>query len=579
MRLVLQVVGTLAPVSCMGNIVVDPVARTDRMPELSVIIATYNRAASLRACLEALARQTLSAHEFEVVVVVDGATDATGAMLASLEMPYPLRVIHQRNLGQAAAANRGVQESTGTCCLFLDDDIQAEPGLLAAHLAAQRAQEDIVSMGPIRLVLRGHADWFARRYAEEWNANYARLDQLRHASWKDAYGGNLCAPRAELLELGGFATDLPAAYDVELAFRLVKHGMRVVYVPDAIVSQHETKRGRRLVADFEKRGGMAIELYRRHPPILTGHLGSFRGGDGRWILLRRVMLALDLPPRLLLWLGPLLPRRSWRDTWAGLIDSHSRWRGIRRCVTRDEWRRLTWATPILMYHAFGNEDEPASRYVVPIGRFARQMTWLRRMGYRVISLEELVKSRREWRLPPARSVVITMDDGYADNYALALPVLRRQAIPATLFVVSRTVGERNNWSRGDELEGRPLVSWTDLRALRDAGVGIGAHTRTHPRLPTLRLQEAESEIVGSRTDLERALETPVTMFAYPYGEFDETAQAMVERNGFLAGCGVGDCLNEAATPLQALCRVEIFGTDSLITFVRLLLGRRVRRRS
>jgi peptidoglycan/xylan/chitin deacetylase (PgdA/CDA1 family) len=331
------------------------------------------------------------------------------------------------------------------------------------------------------------------------------------------------------------------------------------------------------VADFEKRGAVAIELYRRHPPILAGHLGSFRGGDGRWILLRRAMLALGLPPALLLWLGPLLPRRSWRHTWAGLIDSHSRWRGIRRCVTRDEWRRLTWATPILMYHAFGTEGEPASRYVVPIGRFERQMTWLRWMGYRVISLEELVQSRRE--LPPARSVVITMDDGYADNYTLALPVLHRQSIPATIFVVSQIVGGRNNWSRGDELEGRPLVSWTDLRALRDAGVGIGAHTRTHPLLPRLGRREAESEIVGSRADLERALETPVTMFAYPYGEFDETAQALVERNGFLAGCGVGDCLNEAATPVQALCRIEVFGTDTPITFLRLLLGRRVRRPS
>ena len=548
------------------------------MPQLSVIVATYNRAPSLRACLEALARQTLAASEFEVVVVVDGSTDGTDTMLASLETPFALRVVRQGNQGQAAAANRGLQESTGEWCLFLDDDIRAEPGLLAAHLAAQRAHDRTVSVGPIRMILQSDADWFTSLYAEEWNAHYTRLDQVGSPSYKDAYGGNLCVPRAALVELGGFATDLPAGYDIELAFRLVQHGLRVAYVPEAIVSQHETKRGHRLVADFERAGAVAIDLYRRHPPILAGHLGSFRGGDGRWVWLRRLLLALDLPPTLMLRLGPLLPRRTWRNTWAGLIVRHSRWRGIRRCVTRDQWRRLTRATPILVYHAFGDASEPASRYVMPIDRFERQMVWLRRLGYRVIRLEELARSRREWRLPPARSVVITMDDGYADNYTLALPVLRRQTIPATLFVVSEAVGRRNDWSRGDELEARPLVSWANLRGLLEAGVSIGAHTRTHPRLPRLSRPDAESEIVGSRTDLELKLETPVTMFAYPYGELDETAQDLVERNGFLGGCALGDCLSEAADPVQALGRIEIFGTDSLVTFIRLLLGRRVHRR-
>jgi GT2 family glycosyltransferase/peptidoglycan/xylan/chitin deacetylase (PgdA/CDA1 family) len=548
------------------------------MPQLSVIIATYNRSAPLRACLQALARQTLPASEFEVVVVVDGSTDATEAMLGSLEVPYPLRVIPQPNRGQAAAANRGLDESTGRWCLFLDDDIHAEPGLLAAHLAAQRTHDGVVGLGAIRLVLPSDPDWFAVCYAEEWNGHYVRLEQHGQPSWFDAYGGNLCASRAVLVELGGFATDLAAAYDVELAYRLRERGMRLVYVPEAVASQHETKRGGQLASDFQKRGAVAIELYRRHPAMLAGPLGSFRGRDPRWNLLRRAMLALDLPPALLVRLGMLLPRRSWQRKWAGLIHSHSRWRGIRRSVDRSEWRRLTWATPILMYHAFGGKGETASRYVVPIGRFARQMTWLRWMGYRVISLEELVKCRREWRLPPARSVVITMDDGYADTYSLAMPVLRRHAFPATLFVVTQAVGGRNHWSRGDELEGRALVSWSDLRTLLDGGMGIGAHTRTHPVLPTMSGPQAEEEVIGSRTDLERALGATITMFAYPYGEFDASIEDLVERAGFLGSCGVVEGFNDGATPVQALCRMEVFGTDSLITFALRLLGRRVRRR-
>jgi peptidoglycan/xylan/chitin deacetylase (PgdA/CDA1 family) len=90
--------------------------------------------------------------------------------------------------------------------------------------------------------------------------------------------------------------------------------------------------------------------------------------------------------------------------------------------------------------------------------------------------------------------------------------------------------------------------------------------------------QAEEEVIGSRTDLERALETTITTFAYPYGEFDASTEGLVERAGFLGSCGVVDGFNDAATPVQALCRTEVFGTDSLITFALRLLGQRVRHR-
>jgi glycosyltransferase involved in cell wall biosynthesis/peptidoglycan/xylan/chitin deacetylase (PgdA/CDA1 family) len=547
------------------------------MPPLSVIIATYNRAASLRTCLEALRRQTLPAGEFEVLVVVDGSTDGTAAMLASLETPYSLRVLSQSNAGQPAAANNGLAQAGGEWCLFLDDDIYAEPGLLAAHLAAQREHGGALSTGPIRLILPARPDWFAARYAEQWNRHYRMLDQGGRPTWLDAYGGNLCAPRTALVEAGGFATDLGAGYDVELAFRLTRRGLTLVYAPDAAVSQYETKRGRTLLAGFQQHGAAAIELYRRHPGVLPGLLSGYRGRDARSTLPRRALLVLDLPPGLLGRVGPLLPRASWQRKFAALLQSYSRWRGVRRAADPELWRRLTWAIPILMYHAFGGPAEAPGRYVLPIGRFERQMRWIRRRGYRVISLEELARCHREYRLPPAKSVVITMDDGYADNGSLAAPVLRRYGFPATLFVVTRAVGASNRWSRGDELEGRAMLSWDELRTLLADGIAIGAHTRTHPRLPDLPPGAAEEEIAGSRADLERELGAAITLFAYPYGELDPATQGLAEGAGFLASCGVEQGLNDAATPLQALRRMEVYGTDSLVRFALGLMSGRIRR--
>src|SRR5262245_27959567 len=114
------------------------------MIEISVIIPTYNRAERLRACLEALNRQTQPGSDFEVVVVVDGSTPETFQLLASLTTPYTLVVISQNHLGQCQALNRGVEAARGRYCLFLDDDMLASPQLIAEHLRVQRLHDKVV---------------------------------------------------------------------------------------------------------------------------------------------------------------------------------------------------------------------------------------------------------------------------------------------------------------------------------------------------------------------------------------------------------------------------------------------------
>jgi peptidoglycan/xylan/chitin deacetylase (PgdA/CDA1 family) len=220
-----------------------------------------------------------------------------------------------------------------------------------------------------------------------------------------------------------------------------------------------------------------------------------------------------------------------------------------------------------MYHAFARPDETPSRWIVSRRRFAWQMAWLHYMGYRVISLEDLVRRRLTGGVPPARSVVITIDDGYADVRSVAYPVLRRRGFPATIFVVTGKAGTCNDWSEaGAQLHGRALLSWPEVRELRDGGMQFGSHTRTHARLTAVPLQQARQEVEGSRTDLERELGAPVRLLAYPYGEHDVRTQALAEEADFLGSCAVQGGLNILRTPPHALRRIEISGTDSLARF-------------
>ena len=120
----------------------------------------------------------------------------------------------------------------------------------------------------------------------------------------------------------------------------------------------------------------------------------------------------------------------------------------------------------------------------------------------------------------ARRVVLTFDDAWADNHAHALGPLNRHRLPATLYAPSRLLGEPGYMTR------------TQLLEMDAGGVTIGAHSRTHPDLRTCSPGELESEVRGSKDDLEDLLGKSVTSFAYPAGLGDERVFAAVAAAGF-----------------------------------------------
>jgi len=222
---------------------------------------------------------------------------------------------------------------------------------------------------------------------------------------------------------------------------------------------------------------------------------------------------------------------------------------------------------ILMYHAFGRPGERSSRFVLPARRFSRQMAVLKCLGYTILSLEDYVRSRRDGRRPPTRSVVITIDDGYEDSQSVAGPILERYGYSATIFLVVDRVGGVTDWTDERTLSGRELLSWTDVREMQRHGIHFGAHALTHPRLTSLSRETARGQIVGSQMELARQTGRPVRFFAYPYGDSDESTRSIVAEAGFWASCGTQSGKNSATTPLQNLRRTEICGTDNIAQFL------------
>lgn len=195
--------------------------------------------------------------------------------------------------------------------------------------------------------------------------------------------------------------------------------------------------------------------------------------------------------------------------------------------------------PILMYHQI---DAPPPRgtpmrgLVVAPRTFDWQMRMLRLMGYRGVSMSELLpylEGRQTGRV-----VGITFDDGYRNNLEQALPILQAQGFTATCYAVSRLVGRDNAWDRGQGVPSKPLMTAAELRRWASAGMEIGAHTRDHLDLTTLDEPQARAQIAGSKADLEDLIGAPVTQFCYPYGRFRPQHAQWAREAGYLSATTV-----------------------------------------
>jgi peptidoglycan/xylan/chitin deacetylase (PgdA/CDA1 family) len=160
------------------------------------------------------------------------------------------------------------------------------------------------------------------------------------------------------------------------------------------------------------------------------------------------------------------------------------------------------------------------------------MGWLKLSRRPVIRLEELLSIRRRNCLPPARAVVITIDDGYSDVFSVAYPILQRYGLPATIFPVTGAIGSVNNWDKAGELAARPMLAWDDLRKMAGANIDCGVHGHGHIRLPEALLPVRHEEMLAAKEQITAHLCKTPTAVAYPYGALDRDCEELAAELGF-----------------------------------------------
>ena len=219
---------------------------------------------------------------------------------------------------------------------------------------------------------------------------------------------------------------------------------------------------------------------------------------------------------------------------------------------------------VLMYHSVtAGADTPDWPYAVSMKNFCAQLDLLKREGWKTYGLSELAT-----RSLPARSVVITFDDGYQDNFA-AFEALARRGMTASWFIVSRDIGAQTRWRDAGTAQAA-LLDAAQLCEMHAAGMEIGAHGHTHQRLTECDDRALIEELTVSKTTLEAVLQTPVTTLAYPYGAYDARVLREARAAGYAAACTTrtGWAMGEN-DPLM-IRRLSIFAQDTLGSFARKL---------
>lgn len=220
--------------------------------------------------------------------------------------------------------------------------------------------------------------------------------------------------------------------------------------------------------------------------------------------------------------------------------------------------------PILVYHQIAPappKGTPFRSLCVSPAAFARQMAWLRLLGYTGLSMTALAPYLRGER--DGKVVGITFDDGYQNNLTNALPALRRHGFSSTCYAVSGLMGKTNEWDRGMGVPQTQLMTEAELRQWVAGGQEVGSHTDQHVNLMEASDSAAEADMQRGKAVLESALGVPVTQFCYPYGRYEPRHRAMADALGFAAATTTERSRCLAGMDMLQLPRVPVHRSTTL----------------
>lgn len=255
---------------------------------VSVIIPTRDRQEWVLRSVQSLMKQDYAAESYEVIAVCDRCVDGTKESLQSA-FASGVRTIEATSAGQAGALNAGLWHARGDLAIFLDDELEAEPGFISAHARAHQEEPSskIVVTGYSPVVLDSASTPFIRLLANNYEEYFSELAQPSHRGTpRDLCGCNFSAPARALREVGGFNESyFFQRNDFELAVRLLDGGYEIRFCREARANQHLAVTTEEILQRTRERAQNDCRLAQEYPWCVP-HLDFFRVLQNRSVRLR-----------------------------------------------------------------------------------------------------------------------------------------------------------------------------------------------------------------------------------------------------------------------------------------------------
>lgn len=175
--------------------------------------------------------------------------------------------------------------------------------------------------------------------------------------------------------------------------------------------------------------------------------------------------------------------------------------------------------PVLMFHSIAYEKGNGVR--LPTEKFDEDMKYLKDNGYHTLTLGDLYNYLQYNGKVPEKSVVLTFDDGYMDNYTNMYPILKKYGFRATIFVITSYIDKSPDYLTSNQ-----------LKEMDTYGIDIESHTVDHEPLNKLTKDKQLEELTNSKIFLEKLLNKKILYIAYPYGAYDKNVAECAKEAGY-----------------------------------------------